>query len=386
MAVTYKELNTTNDITTTKTKIHEVLPLTGSIISGTYGVWPSGWNIKKYSHGMFESVYDYSYLSSSANHIFDITAGIYVSGAYGPTGARAAADSGANKTEKTNIYAQMAQVLVGHDITGAIRPFDRLGSLTGSAADKIDACIFMPISRLLMKDEIQKETFTMTVFTGSGASATEMASVGTGGSVVTIKDIGALTSYKNNSPAGEYSVLYTGSAATDSAAVGLIYYQSGVVVLDLSSSAAKVQPILNSASVANVASGQPFTSASNDALAFPNGAFSWSGSFSSCSIDNIADGFRTKIKSVSFNNTTEVNSTIYFCRMGHNEFNYSSNPTYVTGSKIRVKEVKGDSPVAYATTVGLYSADNVLMAVAKLSEPLKKTPKTDFTLRVRLDY
>jgi hypothetical protein len=385
MAVTYKELNTTNDITTTKTKIHEVLPLTGSIISGTYGVWPSGWNIKKYSHGMFESVYDYSYLSSSANHIFDITAGIYVSGAYGPTGARAAADSGANKTEKTNIYAQMAQVLVGHDITGAIRPFDRLGSLTGSAADKIDACIFMPISRLLMKDEIQKETFTMTVFTGSGASATEMASVGTGGSVVTIKDIGALTSYKNNSPAGEYSVLYTGSTAAADAACGLIYYQAGVVVLDLSSSAVS-RPILNSASVANVASGQPFTSASNDALAFPNGAFSWSGSFSSCSIDNIADGFRTKIKSVSFNNTTEVNSTIYFCRMGHNEFNYSSNPTYVTGSKIRVKEVKGDSPVAYATTVGLYSADNVLMAVAKLSEPLKKTPKTDFTLRVRLDY
>ena len=385
MAVTYKELNTTNDITTTKTKIHEVLPLTGSIISGTYGVWPSGWNIKKYSHGMFESVYDYSYLSSSANHIFDITAGIYVSGAYGPTGARAAADSGANKTEKTNIYAQMAQVLVGHDITGAIRPFDRLGSLTGSAANKIDACIFMPISRLLMKDEIQKETFTMTVFTGSGASATEMASVGTGGSVVTIKDIGALTSYKNNSPAGEYSVLYTGSTAAADAACGLIYYQAGVVVLDLSSSAVS-RPILNSASVANVASGQPFTSASNDALAFPNGAFSWSGSFSSCSIDNIADGFRTKIKSVSFNNTTEVNSTIYFCRMGHNEFNYSSNPTYVTGSKIRVKEVKGDSPVAYATTVGLYSADNVLMAVAKLSEPLKKTPKTDFTLRVRLDY
>ena len=45
-----------------------------------------------------------------------------------------------------------------------------------------------------------------------------------------------------------------------------------------------------------------------------------------------------------------------------------------------------DQPVSYVTTVGLYSADNELLAVAKLSEPLKKTPDTELTLRVRLDY
>jgi hypothetical protein len=43
-------------------------------------------------------------------------------------------------------------------------------------------------------------------------------------------------------------------------------------------------------------------------------------------------------------------------------------------------------PVAYPTTVGLYSADRELLAVAKLSEPLKKDPNTELTLRVRLDY
>ncbi len=53
---------------------------------------------------------------------------------------------------------------------------------------------------------------------------------------------------------------------------------------------------------------------------------------------------------------------------------------------MRVKNQETDSPVSYVTTVGLYSADNELLAVAKLSEPLKKDPTNEFTLRVRLDY
>ena len=89
---------------------------------------------------------------------------------------------------------------------------------------------------------------------------------------------------------------------------------------------------------------------------------------------------------MSYNNTTEINSTIYFCRAPVNKFNYSSNPTYVTGSKIRVKNVASDMPVAYVTTVGLYNASNELLATAKLSEPLRKDPTNELTLRVRLDY
>jgi hypothetical protein len=99
-----------------------------------------------------------------------------------------------------------------------------------------------------------------------------------------------------------------------------------------------------------------------------------------------ADGLRNRITNVSFNNTTELNSTIYFCRVNHNDFNYSANPTYLSSSQIRVKNNTTDNPVSYITTIGLYSADNELLAVAKLSEPLKKDPTTEFTLRVRLDY
>ena len=59
MATTFKSfLN--SDVTATRTLLHEAIPLTGTIVSGTY----SEENIKNFSHGMFQSVYDYPYLSS----------------------------------------------------------------------------------------------------------------------------------------------------------------------------------------------------------------------------------------------------------------------------------------------------------------------------------
>ena len=64
----------------------------------------------------------------------------------------------------------------------------------------------------------------------------------------------------------------------------------------------------------------------------------------------------------------------------------STNPTYLSASQLIVKNNASDTPVSYITTVGLYSADNELLAVAKLSEPLKKDPSNELTMRVRLDY
>ena len=67
----FELLNTNTDVTTTRTLLHEAIPVTGAIVSGTYNEE----NIKNYTHGQFQSVYDYPYLSSSANHIFDLAAG-----------------------------------------------------------------------------------------------------------------------------------------------------------------------------------------------------------------------------------------------------------------------------------------------------------------------
>ena len=99
MATSFKTLLST-DVTQNRTKLHEAIPLTGTILSGTYGTFGAETNIKNYSHGMFQSVYDYPYLSSSANHILDLTVGLY-SGI-----AAAEVASAAQLNQKNDIYNQ----------------------------------------------------------------------------------------------------------------------------------------------------------------------------------------------------------------------------------------------------------------------------------------
>jgi hypothetical protein len=366
MANTFKLIRNT-DVAAAKTQLHEAIPITGSIVSGTY----SDNNIKTYAHGMFESVYDYPYLSSSANHIFDLTFG-----SDPVTLDSLSLTLSSQNQKKRNIYQEFAQVLVGYDVTGTIRQIDVDGVLgTGSIMDSIVA---IPFSRLLTKDEIKKESFSLIL----GASSTYASPFG---SRIKIFDSGALNSYKINSPAGEYGLLYATNSegspingeniqagGDDAQPVGLLYYQAGVAILNLkavfSSSATAVNGILSESAVYNVGG--------DDA---PAALFS-------DDIDTMADNFRKRVYDISFNNTVELNSTIYFCRADHNEFNYSANPTYLSSSQIRVKNNSTDTPVSYFTTVGLYSADNELLAVAKLSEPLRKDPTQNYTIRVRLDY
>ena len=344
MATTFKTLVLDKDVANTRTMLHEAIPLTGTIVSGTY----SDENIKNYAHGMFQSVYDYPYLSSSANHIFDLTVG------YSSTSAMNDATSVQN-TKKINIYNQMAQVLVGYNETGNIREFDRDGNFAGGG-DTLKECLFVNFSRLLTKDEIKKGSFILTALTGGTPAAPTDA--------LTIGDFDAASNYLTNSPAGEYAVLYTGSSPyTAGTGVGLLYYQAGIAVL--------------TASVFDGTFGAPaatYDTSSIDAV------------LTGSEISSSCDGIRNRWEDCDYNNTTELNSTIYFCRAGSNEFNYSSNPTYLSGSKIRVKNNATDSPSSFVTTIGLYSEDNELLAVAKVSEPLKKDPSNELTLRVRLDY
>ena len=365
MATTFKTL-LNSDIANTRTLLHEAIPLTGTIVSGTYNAGGSEENIKTFAHGMFQAVFDYPFLSSSANHIFDISAG------YSAQSALSAAANTQN-AKKINIYNQHAQVLYGYDATGSIQEFDTDGNVA-LAGLKMQECFFLNFSRLLTKDEIKKDSVRLALY--SSASAELDAAGRSSADIKTLGDYGAATDYKVNSPAGEYGLLYTSSLDTTSSAeavVGHVYYQAGIVVL--------------TASFFSGAFGDPTTfppqidSDTVGAQVMVNNALTGT------TIDSCANGLRNLMHNFDFNNTTELNSTIYFCRANTQDYNYSANPTYLTSSKIRVKNDNPKAePVSYVTTVGLYSADNELLAVAKLSEPLKKTPSNEMTLRVRLDY
>ncbi len=65
----------------------------------------------------------------------------------------------ADQNKKINIYNQMAQLLVGHDVTGNIRQFDQDGDLTGG--NKMKEVFFINFARLLNKDEIKKGTVSL---------------------------------------------------------------------------------------------------------------------------------------------------------------------------------------------------------------------------------
>ena len=86
-------------------------------------------------------------------------------------------------------------------------------------------------------------------------------------------------------------------------------------------------------------------------------------------------------------NSEKITSAHYFVRIKNTEFNYTNNPSYVTGSQGDIKEIafKKD-PVTYITTVGLYNDDFELLAVAKVSKPILKSFSRESLIRVKLDF
>lgn len=81
-----------------------------------------------------------------------------------------------------------------------------------------------------------------------------------------------------------------------------------------------------------------------------------------------------------------LTSNYVFIRARNSEFNYSTNPSNITGSGELQHDIMIDSPQSYITTVGLYNDNNDLLAVSKLSTPLLKDFTKEALIRIKLDY
>tara|TARA_R100000152_G_C6781583_1_gene216398 strand:- start:1822 stop:2976 length:1155 start_codon:yes stop_codon:yes gene_type:complete len=381
--INYESLDTTTDVTTTRTLLHEVIPITGAIISGGAGdgalATYNNENIKNYTHGMFQSVYDYPYLSSSSNHIFDITMGYDESSAFSSSAAT-------QNSKKINLYNQFSQLLLGY--TGSdntVRLFE--SDLTLDQTGSMTSCFFLSFSRLLVKDQIKKGSFSIKIGTGSWGQPWPTGSANAPSAMLTLQDLSASVNGEGttNVVGGDYGLLYDTTASLTSRALGVIFYQAGVVVLTSSIFDDMAAETNNHPGISPAGTHGHYFLSGSPQDGEPH-VRSVSGAFTGSVISASCDALRHRIYNVSFNNSTEINSTIYFCRVPHNKYNYSSNPTYLSSSQIRVKSIASDEPVSYITTIGLYNSSNELLATAKLSEPLKKTPTNEITLRVRLDY
>ena len=90
---------------------------------------------------------------------------------------------------------------------------------------------------------------------------------------------------------------------------------------------------------------------------------------------------------LALNSQETITSDFVFCRARNGEFNYTENPSFISGSTgLVLYDTFIQNPQTYITSIGMYNDNNELLAVAKLSKPLKKDFTKEALVRVKLDF
>ena len=107
----------------------------------------------------------------------------------------------------------------------------------------------------------------------------------------------------------------------------------------------------------------------------------------SLSPEELLDAFITSNNvTCSFSSSYELFETQYKCTISEKEFNYTLNPTVLSGSQGNLyPHFTGSYFDPYVTTVGLYSPDYELIAIGKLAKPLPTSRTTDTTILINID-
>ncbi len=409
----YKELSSDN-IKSAKSYLSSLIEVLQQDISGSstrkkYQHWVTGAGVAPgVTSSLFQTCHDQDFTLQTANAQFDVTVGLFASGTIA-TAIKTGTDSAGKMLfpsnslmmrEKCDVYRQFAQILLGDASAQFAAPID-----STSTTDKIDAALFVSFRRLFSRDKIKRETFAMKFYKYANVAHMSTNHVGniktvisgselTGAFIYT--DVGSANN-RNVTVGGEVGSIVESSNTTN--AVGLLFYDRGVAVLDLAKIMSGSQKA--SGSVSSVVGSSNFgLSAGNQVLGGVNGT-NRNATFipdlmTSGSIDDICDHlcgvrFHTgSITAMTFQNVTNINSTLISVQAGPDEFNYSSNPTFRdTDDRLVVIEA-GQEDISqtfvFVTSVGLYDANDNLLAVAKLSRPIEKSPERGLSIRLRIDY
>lgn len=430
---TFKEISAA-DVKTSKSALNQLVDMIQEDVSGSatrraYQVFVTGSGTTSVTASLFQTVYDQDYTLQTSNPMFDMTVGLWYSGSTVQTiktgedtaGKLLFPSSSLQMREKVDIYRQYAGKLLGDATQAFYSPFQISTDPTATSADRIDNALFLNFKRLFARDKVKRETFAMRFYvTGDldGApdsnKSTAESSIAcdytgsnlfrttTSGSAI-FTDVGAASS-KRTTFGGEVGEIV--DASNTSRKVGLMFYDAGTAVLDLSKImwgdqhvSGAISSVVGNPSISGLATNETIIGSgstletsygSNPSARFiPD--FLTSGS-----IDDIVDHLTScrfssgSNTAITFQNITNINSTLLFCRATADEFNYSSNPTYVDadGRIIVIDDGQEDTQrgFSFITTVGLYDANDNLLAVAKLSRPIEKNDEKDLTVRVRLDF
>jgi hypothetical protein len=105
----------------------------------------------------------------------------------------------------------------------------------------------------------------------------------------------------------------------------------------------------------------------------------------SLNMTNIANSFVLG-SYFQLNSQETISSDYVFVRVKNQDYNYTTNPSFITGSGTMIYSNFINSPQTFPTTVGLYNDNNELLAVAKMSKPLTKDFTKEALIRVKLDW
>jgi len=396
---TFEFFNAQTDKRTQSDVLEQLIDVIGNDVSSSvtrrkYQVWVTGSGIGPgVTSSLFQTVFDQDYTLQTANPVFDTTIGLHTSSLLVQTittSYDAVNDqyyfpsTSLMMREKLDIYRTFAQQLLGDDT----KPFTFIsGSYNGTSVvgTSIKEALFFSFKRLFSRDQLKRETYALRMFASSSAVGGLENVTGTDERIYT--DLGSSTNVNYSFPGGSVGTIVD-TATTNT--VGLIWHDQGIVVLDASKAFAATQTLTGSIESVSTLT-EPFT-----------GSLLYSGTgaanalFGSASIDDVLDyvcsvNFTGSDATVmAFQNQTNINSSVYFCKFSADRFNYSSNPTYTDNDGRIVVIDAGQEDIqrsfAFITSIGLYDADNNLLAVAKTSRPILKNYQREYTVKVRLDY
>ena len=427
---TFQEISPA-DIRTSRSFLNQLVDVIQEDISGSatrkkYQVFVTGGVGPGVTSSLFQTVYDQDFTLQTANPIMDLTVGLY-SGSATVTGSTTGQDSSGKllfpsnslmMREKVNIYRQYAQLLMGDADTYFTTPFSN-ANIVGEDSDIVDEAFFINFKRLFSRDKIKRESFAMKFYQsaskapGAGGDfnpkykaraqswGPNLRETTESGSII-FTDVGSATSIERSPTGGAVGNLVEASNTSNS--IGLLFYDQGIAMLNLSRVLSGSQKVTGS--IDAVTSGDPIGQGSGKILiGCPDSLDGKNGNpdakfipdlMVSASIDQIVDHLAScrfssgSNTGITFQNVTNINSTLIFCRASADMFNYSSNPTFTNAdNRLRVID-EGQEDVqrtfSFVTSIGLYDGNDNLLAVAKLSRPVEKNDEKDLTFRVRLDF
>ena len=287
----------------------------------------------------------------SANPQSDSTAKPQFSVAYGHfngSGSLGAVGVDGNRASAA-IYRQLTNTLLG--------PTEEKFTFAGSGANITPEYVYaISVARQQLREKMDPGNWELHI-SGSGGNKYKFIDDSGATTNPTVNQGGRVFNIVSGSISGGVTSTHTEAASQGGGAYGLFYPDLGILVFN--------GPALNAS--ASLSTNVSSNTAGGNVVEFYEDI-------------RVASYFQARREEV-------ITSQHYFCRVPNKEFNFSSNPTFTSGSD-------GDftvssffkNPKSFITQVGLYNDNNELLAVAKLSKPLEKSYSKEAIIKVKLDF